>query len=128
MIENSNDIQEYENMNKLYIPNNYKNQNYTYKFNGDYILIITNNNCYQNYNTVYCDCISYNYKNNVLSEVYTCNTNNSNPTINYSYISSDINDSQYIKNRFTNDYLIYFLILIVGLLFAKWLTSERKVM
>lgn len=126
MINNNNDITEYTNYNKIYIPNNYNNQNYSYRINGDNILIITNNNCYTNYNTTYCDCNTYNYKNNVVSETYACNTNNNNPTIAYTSITSDINYSEHIRNIFIQDKGILLIIIIVGLLFAKLLLTERS--
>ena len=125
MITNENDILSYKAKDKIYIPENFKSDRFTYKVNNDYILIITDQNCRVNYNTTYCTCYYYNYKNNVMSEAYECNTNNSNPTIAYSSISSDINDSIYIRERFIQDKGIIFLIIIVGILFAVFLTKER---
>lgn len=125
MINNNEDIQKYENQNKIYIPNNKINQNYTYKINGDYITIITNQNCYTNYNTTYCDCNQYNYKNNVMSETYSCSTNNNNPTIPYQSISSDINYSSYIREVFIQDKSIILFMFIMGLILAIFMTKER---
>lgn len=127
MINNNNDITAYTANNKIYIPSNYVDSNYSYRFNGDYIIIITNNNCYQNYNTTYCDCRSYNYKNNVVSEAYSCSTNSNNTqVINYQSISTDINDSIYLRERFIQDKGIIFLMFILGLIFAIFLTRERR--
>ena len=126
MIENNNDIQEYTGRNKIYIPSSVVNQQYSYRFNGDYIDIITNVSCYQNYNTTYCNCYRYNYKNNVLSEVYSCNTNSNSPSINYNYITSDINYSGIIRERFIQEKGLYLVMIILGILFAIWLTKERK--
>ena len=127
MISNQNEITEYTGKNKIYIPSNYVNQNYTYRFNGDYIIIVTNQNCYQNYNTTYCDCRSYNYKNNIVSEAYACSTSSNNTQIiSYSSISTDINDSLYIREVYEQDKIIGIGIFILGLIFAIFLTKERK--
>ena len=50
--------------NKIYIPDSYINNNWNYTYSGNDIVIITNQNCYQNYNTTYCDCYTYNIENN----------------------------------------------------------------
>lgn len=126
MIENTNDINKYTQMDKIYIPSNYINSNYSYRFNNNFIDIITNNNCYTNYNTTYCDCYRYEYKNNVISNVYTCSTNNSNASIDFTYITSDINYSSAIREKFIQDKLILIGIFIIGIIFAILLTKERK--
>ena len=125
MITNENDILSYKTKDKIYIPENVKNNQFTYKINGDFITIITNQNCTTSYNTTYCNCYYYNYKNNLLSEVYTCNTNNNNPTISYTSITSDVNDSLYIRERFIQDKGVIIGIIILGILFAVFLTKER---
>lgn len=125
MITNEKDKEYYKENDKIYIPENYKNDRFSYKIYNDFILIITDQNCRTSYNTTYCTCYYYNYKNNVMSEAYECNTNNSNPTIAYNSISSDINDSNYIRERFIQDKGISFLIIIVGIIFAIFLTKER---
>lgn len=126
MITNSNEISKYEEMNKIYIPSNKVNSNYIYRFNGNFIDIITNENCYNQYNTTYCDCYRYEYKNNVMSSVFTCSTNSSNPVIAYTYITSDINYSQAIREKYIQDKIIYFGIFIIAIIFAIFLTKERK--
>lgn len=127
MITNSNEITKYENMNKIYIPNDKINSNYIYKFNGEFIDIITDNNCYSQYNSTYCDCYRYEYKNNVMSNVFTCSTNtSSSAVINYNYITSDINYSHAIREKYIQDKIIYFGIFIIALIFAIFLTKERK--
>lgn len=126
MITNENDILYYKTQNKIYIPTNYKSNLFSYKISGDYITIITNQNCTQQYNTTYCNCYYYNYKNNLMSESYSCNTNNNNPTISYSSITDNINDSLYIRERFIQDKGIILAIIILGILFAVFLTKERK--
>lgn len=126
MINNENDILQYKTKDKIYIPQNYKSDLFLYKINGDFISIITNQNCRTQYNTTYCNCYYYNYKNNLMSEVYECSTNNNNPTIPYTSISSDINDSKYIRDIYIQDKGIIIFIFIVGILFALFLTKERR--
>lgn len=126
MITNQEDLTKYTNENKIYIPTTYKNQNYTYKINGDYITIITNNNCYTNYNTTYCDCYMYNFENNLISNGYSCSTNNNNPTIAYNYISDDINDSKYIREKYIEDKSIIIYMIGIGIIFAILLMKGRK--
>ena len=51
-----------------YLPTNLINQNYYYNISNNYIVVRTNNNCYQNYQTTYCDCY------NVYPQLdYNCN-------------------------------------------------------
>lgn len=126
MINNSDDVSKYTDLNKIYIPVDKVNSNYSYRFNGDYIMIITNQNCYTNYTTQYCDCFQYNYKNNVMSDTLTCNTSSNNAVIPFSSISSDINYSQYIRNNFIQDKGTIIFMVILGLLFAIFLTKERS--
>lgn len=126
MITNQNEITKYTEMNKIYIPSNMVNSNYIYRFNGDFIDITTNLNCYNSYNTTYCDCYRYEYKNNVISNVYTCSTNSSSPVISFNYITSDINYSNAIREKYIQDKFIYFGIFIIGIIFAIFLTRERK--
>lgn len=125
MINNNEDKILYQTKDKIYIPKNYKNSLFLYKINGDYITIITNNNCQTQYNTTYCNCYYYNYKNNLMSEVYSCSTNNNNPTISYSSITDDINDSKYIRDIYIQDKAILLIVAILALLFAIFLTKER---
>lgn len=62
-----------------YLPSDLINQNYTYFTNGTYYIIKTNNNCYSQYNSVYCDCINvYPEQDYLRSNVYTCSTSNNN--------------------------------------------------
>lgn len=125
MITNENDILSYKTKDKIYIPEDFKSDRFSYKINNDYILIITDQNCRTSYSTTYCTCYYYNYNNNVMSEAYECNTNSNYPTIAYSSISSDINDNKYIRERFIQDKSIYLGMIILGILFAILLTKER---
>lgn len=113
---------------QIYIPTNLINQNYQYRFNGENITIVTNNNCYNNYNTTYCDCYTYNYKNNITTNSYQCSTNASNTTqiIPYTKITDDPNYSEMIRNNYMQENLIYAGIFIIGIVFAILLTKERS--
>ena len=127
MIIEQNDLVNYENQNKIYIPNGYINNNWKYNFNGDYIIIRSNQNCYTQYNTQYCTCYAYNYKTNVISEGYECNyTSNSNQTIAITSISNDINDSGYIRERFIQEKGIMLAILGIGVIIAILLTRRSN--
>lgn len=125
VITNENDILSYKTKDKIYIPENYKSNLFSYKINGDFITIITNQNCRTQYSTTYCTCYYYNYKNNLMSEGYECNTNNSNPSIAYTSITSDINDSKYIRDLYIQDKGVILVVIILGILFAILLTKER---
>lgn len=126
MINNPDDVTEYKSYDKIYIPTPYINQNYSYRINGDFITIITNVGCYANYNTTYCNCYYYNYKQNLISDVYSCSTNNNNPSIPFISITDDINFSSSIREKFIQDKGIFILMFVIGILFAIFLTKERK--
>lgn len=125
-IINESDVSTYSSLNKLYIPYDYLNTSYNYYFNGDYINIITPNDCYTQYNSTYCSCYMYNRDNNVVSESYSCNTNSNLPKISYDSLSTDINYSNNIKDTYYSSTIIYLLMFVVALLFAKMLTRERS--
>lgn len=95
-------------MSKTYLPQKFINSNYRYTVSDDSILIHTNNNCYTNYNTTYCDCYYIYPKMDYLeSQSYSCNYNPGS-YVSYTNFSSDIwyrMDLAYI--------LIIFLILFI---------------
>ena len=125
MIIEQNDLVNYEELDKIYIPNDYRNQNYKYNFSGDYIIIRTNTNCRTQNTQQYCTCYAYNYKTNVISTGYECNyTSTSNQSLAYTSISEDINDSMYIRDRFIQDKGLYIAIFILGLILAILLTKR----
>lgn len=124
MINNDNDIDKYSQLDKIYIPNDYVNEHYSYRFNGDYIYIITNNNCYNQYSSTYCDCYYYNYTNNVMSDSIVCNTNSNYPVIPYEKVSSDINYSSYITTNFIYEKGSILLMFILGILLALLFTKR----
>lgn len=111
---------------KIYIPNKVKNQNYIYYFNGDYINIITNQNCTTTMNTTNCDCYQYNWKQNILTEKYTCRYNTTyNNTISYQKITDDINYNNEIIQKYTNEKIIGIGTLIIAIILCIMLTKER---
>lgn len=115
----------YQTLNKIYIPLEYTQENWKYNFNGDYIIIRSNQNCNTQYQTQYCTCYAYNMKNNVISSGYECNyTSTSNQSIPYNTISNDINDSMYIRERYVQDKGIMIGIFILGIILAILLTKR----
>lgn len=72
----------------MYVKEEYNNSNYKYYFNNDNILIVTNKNCYQNYNSQFCDCYLYNYKERLGSKARECNVNQNLYEIDYSNIKN----------------------------------------
>lgn len=121
MIKGDN-ITRYEDNNKIYVP--ILNNNYKYTINGDEITIITNENCRTQYQTTYCNCYRYNERYNIITEPYECNNNPSNYIINVNNLTNDINDSYRIANDFTRDYIIYFGIIIIALIFSIMLKKN----
>lgn len=117
MIKNEEQKIEYSKYNKIYIPNEYINEEYKYTISGDEVTIITNENCYTNYNNQYCDCRKYNEKYNIITEKYQCNRNTSNYILNSNQFTSDINYSTRITNEFKSNYIILYGIVIIALLF-----------
>lgn len=120
MIETNEEIEEYKEHNKIYIPQNEYDEYSIFYMKEDNIII---QNCENNI----CYCKEYNPKYNIISELYTCN-NVAYATIENQYITSDINNSI----KITNDYIkeigiigITFIgaILIYGLLFKR---NSRK--
>ena len=92
---------------KMYVKEEYNNANYKYYFNNDNLLIVTNNNCYLNYNNQYCDCYLYNYKERLASKARACNVNQNLYEIDYNNIKDkDINNMYSIA------------MIIIALLFA----------
>lgn len=118
---------EYKEYNKIYIPTEYLNENYKYTISGDEITIITNNNCYKNnYNNEYCDCMKYNEKYNIITEVYQCNRNPNNYILNSNQLTDDINYSYRITNDFKNNYIILYGIVIIALLFIITMKKNSR--
>lgn len=119
MINGNETIQKYETINKIYIPKNMYEETNKYTISGDTLTIITDNNCTTSYQTTYCDCTYYNIKYNLIMNSNQCNRNPSNNNlISNEYITTDINYSERIVEQYTNNYIVYFGIIITVLLFA----------
>lgn len=72
-----------------YLPKELINSNYTYYKGANYILVRTNQNCYTNYNTQYCNCYQVYYDlNYTVSNVYSCSTSTGNQ-LDYKIFKSD---------------------------------------
>lgn len=126
MITNNEEIQKYEQINKQYLPNGYINNNWYYRYNGDYVIITTDQQCYTQYNTTYCNCIEYNWKTNVMENMYQCNRTNASNQIPYANLTNDINYSERITNYYIKDKIGMIAIFIIAIIFAILLTKERK--
>lgn len=127
MINNEELINKYKEDNKIYIPEEMNDVKYKYAIDsGDIITIITNQNCYTNYNTEYCDCYKYNIRHNIISKGNACNRNQTTGIINQQYITSDINNSERITRDFVNEYTISFLILISALIFVNLFKKNSR--
>lgn len=103
-----------------YLPNNLINSNYKYTISNGVIRVITNNNCYQNYNSTYCDCYDV-YLNNdyLVSNSVSCNFN---PT---SYITSErFTDDFYYRIDF-DSILIIFLIMSIVVIYIPFKIFTR---
>ena len=124
----NSDISGGNNNSTVYIPSILVNSNYLYKPIDNYIVVYTNNNCYNNYSQQYCDCYSlypnYNY---VISDVYSCRVDNVTGVIPYSKV---ISSNRYYRNDMPSILLMTFILLIlcfyfpykiISRLFGRWL-------
>lgn len=126
LIRNQNDITKYTQYNKIYIPIEYNNSNYRYYENGNYIRIVTNNNCYTQYNTTYCDIYDYNVERNLISKTYTGNNNPNLVEIDRQYVTSDINYSTHIRQVYIQNKMTLGIVLLIGIMFAILLSKELR--
>lgn len=126
MITNNNEVNKYKDINKQYIPKDYINNNWYYRYNGDYVIITTDVQCYQNYNTTYCNCIQYNWKTNVMETMYQCARQQTNNDIPRTNITSDINYSERITTYYIKDKATQIGIIIIGIMIAILLLKERR--
>lgn len=111
---------------KTYVPSDLLNSNYGYELNDYYITIHKNTNCYQQYNTTYCDCVRLYYNfDYAISNTFTC-SNSYSVSIPYSSLSSDF----YYRKDITNSFIIFTIIFLFGIylpyrilsrLFGRWL-------
>ena len=110
-----------------YLPSDLINQNYSYYYNNNYYIIRTNNNCYTNYQTQYCDCYNVFQNNNYLkSSAYSCTTPNSQYAIPFNTITSD----KWYRNDLPDTLIVFFIMFvfmiylpykIMSRLFGRWL-------
>ena len=96
-----------------YLPSDSINSNYRYSINNDYYLIRTNNNCYTQYSSTYCDCYYIYPKNDYIkSEVSSCNYN-SGTWVN----SSNFTSNFWYRLDMPNILLMFFILFIFGFYF-----------
>lgn len=89
-----------------YLPTEYINSNYKYTANNDYIRVYTNNNCYNQYSSQYCDCYYiYPKIDYLVSEKSSCNVSNLTNTISYEKFT----DNYYYRIDFTNILIMFFI-------------------
>lgn len=111
---------------KLYIPQDLLNSNYTYVLTpNDYITINTNTNCTSGYN-IQCTCYRVDYNHYYRSSAFNCSTNTSSYQIPFDSLTSNI----YYRNDFPSIVLmvfclsimlIYFPYKMFSRLFGRWL-------
>ena len=110
-----------------YLPSDLINSNYLYNVSNNYIVVRTNRNCYQNYNTTYCDCYNvYPELDYMVTTDYDCNYTQSNANIPYTSFTSN---TWYRIDMYKSliMYLIIFLFTfylgykVLSRLFGRWL-------
>lgn len=110
-----------------YLPSELINQNYKYRINGDYYVIIKNTNCYNSYNTTYCDCVNvFPRMDYIQSETYSCSSTQSSNYIPYTNFTNDF----YYRIDLSNILLIFLVLFIfiihlpyriMSRVFGRWL-------
>lgn len=123
---NGENINKYKEINKIYVPEDYIKDSWKYTINNDTITIMTNNNCYNQYSSTYCDCRQYNIKYNIVGDIYQCNTNNTNNVISVNQLTSDINYSERIRNNYVEEYGIMFLVIITAVLLTQLFKKNSR--
>lgn len=95
---------------KIYLPDWSIHNNWNYFYNNNDIVAFTNENCYYNYNTQYCDCFRFQTNNHYNhSDRYSCSLNNT-YNINYNRLTSDF----YYRNDIADICIVIFIILLIG--------------
>lgn len=103
-----------------YMPSDLINSNYTYYLNNNYYVVRTNNNCYNNYNTQYCDCVDvFPMLDYSRSNAYSCSTSYSH-TINYDSFTSD-----YWYRLDIDKILVIFIILAIVIIIVPYKIISR---
>lgn len=96
-----------------YLPTDSINSNYKYTINNDYIRVYTDNNCYTQYNSTYCDCYYIYPKIDYLqSETTSCNVSNVSNVVSH----TNFTDNFYYRIDFHN-ILIMFLIMSIFIIY-----------
>lgn len=92
----------------VFIPGELIDNSYKYTISDGVIRVITDNNCYQNYNSTYCDCYDV-YINNdyMISNTIQCNANPTN------YVTSVRFTSDIYYRKDLSDILLSFLIILI---------------
>lgn len=104
-----------------YLPDQLLNQNYQYYYNNNYFIVRTNNNCYTNYNTQYCDCFNVFQNNNYLvSNSYSCST----PSQQYQIAYNKFTNDKWYRNDLP-DVLITFFILFIFMIYLPYKICSR---
>lgn len=110
-----------------YLPKTLINNNYLYNISNNYIVVRTNNNCYTNYNTTYCDCYNvYPELDYMITNAYSCSYNQTSQNINYDKFT----DNQFYRIDMYKSLIMYFIIFlftfylgykVISRLFGRWL-------
>lgn len=107
-------------MSKLYMPNELINSNYTYYINNNYITIRTNKNCYNNYNSTYCDCYDiFPNLDYAITNAYSCYSSSTH-SISYDNFTSDY----WYRLNIDKSLIIFSIIFIFGFLFPYKIISR----
>lgn len=127
MYKNENIELDLELYNKVYVPEEYVNQNYKYTLSGDNLTIITNQNCITQNTTTQCDCYILDLKYNVIkTQTNRCNYNPTSNVVPYTSISNNVDYSDRITSYYIKQYGIYFAIIVVALLFISTIKRNSR--
>ena len=110
-----------------YLPSDYINANYSYVLSSNSYQVRTNNNCYTQYTSTYCDCYDIYYNNDYLvSNSYSCTISNNSHIIDY----TNFTDNFYYRLDFDKILIIFFIIVLlcyylafkpISRAFGRWL-------
>ena len=112
---------------KTFLPTELINQNYRYRINDNYYVVIKDTNCYTQYSTTYCDCVNVFPKlDYISSETYTCSLNQSTNYVSYDNFTDDF----YYRIDLSSILFIFFIFFIfvvylpyriMSRVFGRWL-------
>lgn len=127
MITNEELLEKYKDINKVYVPEEYVKEQYKYVIDSDNIItIITNENCYTNYNTEYCDCYKYNINQNIISKGNPCNRNQATGIISNEKITNDINYNPRIIERYYYDNILSIIMIATIILIVTMFKKNSR--